>query len=1844
MATRDSEINVVVRGRDELTPELKKIESSIIRAVGAISAALAGIKIGTAPIIAAAAFERELANVAKTTDFTVAQMGQLSKALLDMSLTVDVAAVDLAKIAAAAGQQGLGKQGVAGVIQFTQSVSRMASVLDITAEEAAVNVGKIANVFKVPLSEIEKAVSVINEVSNNSTANGKELLDVVKRIGDAAGALNLQQTTALAATGLDFGISPEVVGTAISRVFSAAFEKADEFGAVMKISATEWTKSLQTDGLAAFQRFLAALRTLDTQSQQKAIVKLVGGGRIGALLNKLVQDTTDSVLTKNFKAAEDGLAGISAIKEQAKVLDTLDAKTRILGNAFIKLGVDSAEQLLGPLKDYADQLTEALETPGVKSFVNAAVKAIGELITVIADAIKFVASLNVNWENFLKVLQAFVALKLFTTFTSILGSLKLFGVELRAIGTDATKAATGLDKLAASGKKAGKAGDEIDFKATRRSQILGYEELSVAHQRRMAQLDKEKKAEQAFVDASRDLEKARAAAAPITSASNKATAVAAGVDNRATSAKKALDAQQAVVIATERKAQELREAEQKRFNDRLAANEQASKTRLQGIEKAHAERIASIQRAARAVQQAEAAALAAEQRVQAIAATPGFSRDRLAGRVAAEQAAAADARLVAAKNALAAEQAASIAAYNKAQADQTRFHAAAIANITKYHTARIAALEAAGSKEVAAEKAALAQRLAAYQAFAVAQKAAQDKAAAASIAAAAAGAATATAALRAEAAKTAAGIGVSTSGIIASFNRMSAAVTTAVAGIGLALRTLAGVATAVSRILFGAFFLVTMLYQVLDLTGALKALAPVIDSVGKFFGFATSKEREARLEAEQATAEWKRKEEALRSYTEAYRRALDTTGQNIDPKFIQQELEVFKITDDPERKKQALANVLGVIEGARAQQEKLQARTTDDLARETAEQEKILQKALSDRQRYAEQLARAQEASARAAPGSGSRANADQQVRANETFLAAANRAVEEATRKMEDFKEGTAATAREIGRLGDQQEAVLAQVGTLFSKELIPMVEQVSIPLAVAREEQARLTLELSNATKIAKAAGGDASALADELQRKLIQQSERVAGLTKALQSYKSALLATVGATPQQIAGAEFLLDFAQQELTVQKALVEVAKRRPEILLGNAGKPKPPASGAGQFTGKDKAGEARRIAKAELELARTRIQAENALADERAKQELENEEARYELGLTALQTYYDARERIKLAANARDIADKGLEIQAIDQSLKDPSIDKATEINFKAQKARLEGQVAVLIEQRNGISAEIRRERDAADVAFSERVTQETNNLFRAGVIPAEAQTVFKSNLDLMASQYRAFLTQLREQGNNALADALLAGFSVDAFVASIEPAGREISLMFQRIQQEQQRLSLARQDGSITSLEALKAYSDEIKRQLPLMEDQLRVMEEQLSVLARTAGTGSLAYREQAAAIDELILRIQRLGQETDATARQINEGFSASLEDALNRLEPTLESLKQTFVSFLLDIVNQIKAVFAKQIAESISQALGNVGTGGLGGVFQKLIDEILQKQAAEKVASLGELGINTDLVASGTRAVSKDAAAATAQTTAAQTAALTTTTAAQTAAQLLVAGATQAAAALTGAGGVTGLGELGINTALQSGAEVATEAPEAAAATAAATSLGAVALSGDLAAPALAALTVPTELLQVSFSSLLTPLLEMFGGFTSVAATAVQAAIALEALAAASTAQAATSFVGVFHKGGVVGKSPPARRLVNPAIFANAVRYHSGGVAGLKPNEVPTILEKGEHVLTAQQAAAQKTANNAGMGSIRNILVTDPNFVPDAMATSEGEKVLVTFIRKNKASIRQMLGA
>ncbi|QYX58020.1 phage tail tape measure protein [Roseovarius sp. SCSIO 43702] len=77
------------------------------------------------------------------------------------------------------------------------------------------------------------------------------------------------------------------------------------------------------------------------------------------------------------------------------------------------------------------------------------------------------------------------------------------------------------------------------------------------------------------------------------------------------------------------------------------------------------------------------------------------------------------------------------------------------------------------------------------------------------------------------------------------------------------------------------------------------------------------------------------------------------------------------------------------------------------------------------------------------------------------------------------------------------------------------------------------------------------------------------------------------------------------------------------------------------------------------------------------------------------------------------------------------------------------------------------------------------------------------------------------------------------------------------------------------------------------------------------------------------------------------------------------------------------------------------------------------------------------------------------------------------------------------------------------------------------------------------------------------------------------------------------------FADILHAGGTVGAAGPSR-IVPAMAFAGAPRMHSGGAVGLRHDEVPAILQRGERVLSRREAQAY----GAGGGITVNINTRD----------------------------------
>lgn len=108
---------------------------------------------------------------------------------------------------------------------------------------------------------------------------------------------------------------------------------------------------------------------------------------------------------------------------------------------------------------------------------------------------------------------------------------------------------------------------------------------------------------------------------------------------------------------------------------------------------------------------------------------------------------------------------------------------------------------------------------------------------------------------------------------------------------------------------------------------------------------------------------------------------------------------------------------------------------------------------------------------------------------------------------------------------------------------------------------------------------------------------------------------------------------------------------------------------------------------------------------------------------------------------------------------------------------------------------------------------------------------------------------------------------------------------------------------------------------------------------------------------------------------------------------------------------------------------------------------------------------------------------------------------------------------------------------------------------------------------------------------------------------------------------------------VAHDGALVGIRGGTRRRVPAMAFAGAPRYHSGGIAGLKPGEVPAILERGEQVIPRDQVGQG--------GQMPNIKIVNSfdssSVVSEGLSSAAGEQAFINLVRRNKSAVKSILG-
>lgn len=404
----DGSINIDTQiDESGLKSGLAKMQSTVSKGAGAVGSLVAkGLAAATAAAAAFAAaatkagieFESAFAGVEKTVDATDQQLAQLRSGILDMSKDIPIAATEIAGIAEAAGQLGIETDNILG---FTEVMANLGVATNLTAEEAATALARLANITQMPQTEFDKLGSTIVALGNNFATTESEIVDMSLRLAGAGKQVGMSESDimGLSAALSSVGVQAELGGSAFSRVFTMmqlASEQGGDalqaFASVAGMSADQFKQAFEEDAANALIAFIAGLGNAEA-SGQSAIAVLAEMAEVEGLSSLNTVALSDVLL--RAAGASDMMAEAVGVASQAwdennaltieatKRYETLESKLQILkntANAFMVTVSDTWRSTCAEFVSAGTEMISTLDQAFQQGGVNGLIAALGPVL------------------------------------------------------------------------------------------------------------------------------------------------------------------------------------------------------------------------------------------------------------------------------------------------------------------------------------------------------------------------------------------------------------------------------------------------------------------------------------------------------------------------------------------------------------------------------------------------------------------------------------------------------------------------------------------------------------------------------------------------------------------------------------------------------------------------------------------------------------------------------------------------------------------------------------------------------------------------------------------------------------------------------------------------------------------------------------------------------------------------------------------------------------------------------------------------------------------------------------------------------------------------------------------------------------------------------------------------------------------------------------------------------------------------------------------------------------------------------------------------------------------------
>jgi TP901 family phage tail tape measure protein len=325
---------------------------------------------------AAIEWETAFTGVRKTVDGSDKEIAALEGELRQLARTLPATHQEIAAVAEAAGQLGIKRKDIA---EFTKTMVDLGETTNLTAETAAEELAKFANIMGTSAKDVDRLGSALVALGNDGASTEADILSMGLRIAGAGKQIGLTEAQVLgfASALSSVGIEAEAGGSSMSTVMikiAAAVNKGGEavntFAEIAGVSADQFSEKFRTDAAGAIIMFIQGLGKMQQAGGDVfGVLSDLGLGEIRVRDAMLRAGSAADMFTKSLQVGSSAWAENTALTDEAnKRYDTAASKLQVAGNVIkdtlIDIGAKIAPIFVGAAQGASDMARGFGELPG----------------------------------------------------------------------------------------------------------------------------------------------------------------------------------------------------------------------------------------------------------------------------------------------------------------------------------------------------------------------------------------------------------------------------------------------------------------------------------------------------------------------------------------------------------------------------------------------------------------------------------------------------------------------------------------------------------------------------------------------------------------------------------------------------------------------------------------------------------------------------------------------------------------------------------------------------------------------------------------------------------------------------------------------------------------------------------------------------------------------------------------------------------------------------------------------------------------------------------------------------------------------------------------------------------------------------------------------------------------------------------------------------------------------------------------------------------------------------------------------------------------------------------------